>query len=166
MVREPALDRIARRIGEVLGQVDYLAEAEIAENVTVRFKRSRDPVKGERPALTIIFVGDRPSNDDTGHNAWEVVRIATFDLQADVRLVPAQDITGLRTVSLLLLAAVSALRAEGGPMLQLVDWIEAGEFDPEERTQVEDGRMTLSLEIMYRVRRDDPGALLAAGENA
>lgn len=166
MIREPALDRIARRAGEVLGQVDYLSVAGIADPVTVRHKRSRDPVKSERPALTLIFVGDRPSESETGHSMDEVVRIATFDLQADVRLVPTEDITGLRTVSLLLLAGVSALRAPGGAMLQLVDWIEVGEFDPEERVQIEDGRMTLSLEIMYRVRQDDPGALLTAEENA
>ena len=165
MPREPALDRIARRAGEVLGTVDYVAEAGIADQVTVRFKRSREPVRGERPCLTLILVGDRASDNETGHTDWEVVRLATFDLQADVK-VPPEDITGLRTVSLLLGAGISALRAPGGRMLELVDWIEVAEFDPEDRTQAEDGRMTAGLEIMYRVRRDDPMAMLTAEESA
>ncbi|MBX9814077.1 MAG: hypothetical protein K2X76_05185 [Sphingomonas sp.] len=164
MIAEAPRARIARRIGDVVGSVDYLDRAGIVDPVTVRYKRDRSPLKAERPALTIIFVADGPTEDETGHSISELVRRATFDLQADV-VVPHNDVTGIETVERMLGAAVSALRAEGGPMLDLVDWIEAGDIDPEDRTAIENGRMTISLEIRYRVRQDDPFVMLAAGEN-
>ncbi len=164
LLPQPPFVRIALRMAEIGADVDYLDQAGIAAPVTIRHRRKVQTVRGERPAITIIFVGDVPEPGD-GLNAWEQRRRATFDIQADVELSPGTDVTGLETAGLMLAAFVRALRVEGSPLLELVDWVEEGEIEPEDRAQPEDGRLVRTLELLYRARSDDGNALLGSEEN-
>lgn len=159
------IDRIAIRMKEIGETVDYADLAGVNGSVTVRHSRKRHPVRGDRPCHTIIFVGDEAVPGETGLNAWEILRQATFDIQSDLD-VPAEDETGLITLGRFSAAFVQALRAEGSTLLGLVDWVSEGDIEPEDRSQPEDGRLVRSLDVMYRVRSDDGNALLAAEENA
>lgn len=158
-------DRIEIRMREVGETVDFFDLAGVAEPVTIRHRRKREPVRGERPCFTLIFVGDVAVEGETGLNAWEVLRRATFDLQADID-VPGDDVTGRVTLGRMLAAYIGALRAEGSAMLTLVDDIIEGDVNAEDRAQAEDGRLVRSLDLLYRVRRDDGNVLLTAEENA
>ncbi len=158
-------DRIEIRMREVGETVDYLDLAGIAEPVTIRHSRKRHPVRGDRPCLTLIFVGDVAVEGETGLNAWEVARRATIDVQADID-VASDDPTGRVALGRMLAAFVGALRAEGSAMLTLIDDVIEGDIDPEDRAQAEDGRLVRSLDLLYRVRSDDGNVLLTAEENA
>lgn len=158
-------DRIEIRMREVGEGVDFAALAGVMSPVTIRHSRKRHPVRGDRPCVTLIFVGDVAVEGETGLNNWEVARRATFDLQADID-VPSDDVTGRITLGRMLAAFVGALRSEGSAMLALVDDITEGDIDPEDRAQAEDGRLVRSLDLLYRVRADDGNELLTAEENA
>lgn len=158
-------DRIEIRMREVGEAVDFLDLAGIAEPVTIRHSRKRHPVRGDRPCLSLIFVGDVAIEGETGLNAWEVARRMTVDVQADID-VPSDDVTGRVRLGRFLAAYVGALRAEGSALLSLIDDVIEGDIDPEDRAQAEDGRLVRSLDLLYRVRRDDGNVLLTPEENA
>lgn len=159
------IDRIAIRMREIGEVVDYATLAGIDAPVTVRHSRKRHPVRSDRPCHTIIFVGDEAVAGETGVNAWEIARRAVFDIQSDLD-VPSDDETGLVALGRFSAAFIRALRQEGSVMLELVDWVAEGDIEPEDRAQPEDGRLTRSLDVLYRVRSDDGNVLLTAEENA
>jgi len=157
-------------IENALLTVDFAVQAGISRPLTIRHSRSRAPVRAERPALSIIFVGDDPRPDEQDRNDWEQVRELTVDLQVDLDLETEnrfQDRTGLLYLSLVQAVAVKALKEPDMPVFLggLCDWISVGSIDPEERSQPDIGRMTRALTVLYRVRSDDANVLLAAGEN-
>ena len=157
-------DRIEIRMREVGEGVNYAELAGIAAPVRIRHSRKRHPVRGDRPCITLIFVGDAALDGETGLNAWEVARRATFDIQADIE-VSSDDVTGRVTLGRMIAAFVGALRAEGSALLALVDDVIEGEIDPEDRAQAEDVLLVRSLDLLYRVRSDDGNILLTAEEN-
>jgi hypothetical protein len=132
--------------------------------VKARHARNRKPVRGERPAVTLIMVTDEPTPVDLNLNQNEYQRRLTIDLQADVELdteLSGDDETALEVLSAMLLTAVDAIRA--GLVDVVCDWIELGAYDPEDRATPDDGRLVLEMIVVYRVRQDDEKVLLAPG---
>lgn len=145
--------------------VDYLEDAGIQARVKIRHKRKREPVRGDRPCHTLIFVVDEYQQGETGFSQDEIVRLMTVDLQTDIDVDP-QDVTGLDTLTRAQAAFLRRLRQPDSQTLQLVDWVTEGDIEPEDRAPAEDGRLTRSLVLQYRVLATDGNVLLAAGENA
>lgn len=150
--------------------VDYEDRAGLSSPVTVRHSRNRQPVRAERPALTIIFVSDEPRADEQDRNDWEQVREMVVDLQCDLDLETENSVadpTGLLYLSLVLAAALASFKDPEMPVFLggLCDFIMVGSVDPAERSQPDIGRMTRELTVLYRVRSDDANVLLSAGEN-
>lgn len=166
--------RILRAIAKDAASVDYHDLAGIPGVFTIRHKRKREPVRGDRPCHTLIFVRDEYVQGETGHTTDEIVRLVTVDIQTDIELSPVQsdatdspeDTTGLETLSRAQAATIRALRDPDSETMKLVDWITEGDVEPEDRAQAEDGRLVRSLVLQYRVSSIDGNVLLAAGENA
>lgn len=165
--------RLLEAAAETMRQVDYEDRAGTAKAVTVRHARNRKPVRAEKPALSLILVGDDPRPDELNRNAWERVRELQFDIQADADLATEdsdEDPTGLALLSRMLAAAVQRLevsfRDEATPLNQLCDYVSAGSIDPDEKSREDDGRLVRGLTVLYRVRADDSNVLLGPGENA
>jgi hypothetical protein len=137
--------------------------------VTVRHAFSRKALRSEKPAISLIMVDDDNRNDDVNLNAWETARVLVFDMQADVDTDTEDtglDPTGLRKVSRLLAAAVHGMRAEGSPLMGLIDEFTVGALGPDDKSQSENVRLVRTVSVLYRVRADDENVLLAAGVNA
>lgn len=149
--------------------VDYADQAGIGDLVTHQFKRKHGPVRGDMPCHTMIFVGDGSVPGETGLTAHESVRQMTVDVQTDIELDTVEsgaDPTGLETLLRTQAAFFAALRDPTSRTMQCVDWVIMGDVEPEDRAQPEDGRVTRSLVLQYRVSSTDENVLLAAGENA
>lgn len=135
--------------------------------VTVRHARSRKVMKGERPGISIVFVGDDPTGAEDLNND-ETQREMVFDLQCDVEMeteVSGEDPTGLGLLSRLAAVATRALRDDASPLRALCDFVTPGSVDPDDENRGDEGRLVRRLSVLYRVRSDDENVLLAAGEN-
>jgi hypothetical protein len=170
VIATPPHIRLLLAIEEFASLVDYEDAAGIDKPLTIRHSRSRKPVRSEKPAATIIFVGDDPQQAEMQRNSWETVRELVVDIQVDLELDTENsgvDPTGLLYLSLVVAAFVKSLKDPDQPVFLggMCDWISIRSIDPEERSQPDDGRMTRALTVLYRVRSDDANVLLAAGEN-
>lgn len=162
--------RILLAVETALNAVDLQDLSGVSAPVTVRHSRNRKVVLSERPSITILFVSDDPRPDDLNRNTAEAVRELVFDLQADLELATEDsgaDPTGMALLARLLGAAMSSLKTPGYEIFLggLVDWISAGGVDPSERSTPTDGRMTCAMNVVYRVRSDDPTVLLSSTED-
>ncbi|HEX9946412.1 MAG TPA: hypothetical protein VGA98_02630 [Allosphingosinicella sp.] len=151
--------------------VDYQVRAGASKPVKIRHARNRKPVRSEKPAISIIFVGDDPRPDDLQRNAWEAVRELQADLQCDADLAAEdseEDVTGLAVLSRILAAGVEMLevarRDVVTPFNDLADSIMAGTVDPDDKSREDDGRLVRRVTVVYRVRTDGSNVLLAPGE--
>ena len=156
-------------IQAVLETCDFVADAGVSTAMTIRHSRNRKPVRGERPALTIIFVGDVYEQGDSGHSQDEIVRRMTVDLQYDLELATEDsddDPTGLELLGRVDAVALHALRVGPNAMIgRTSDWIIAGDINPEDRATPDEGRMTRAIDVLYRVGAVDGNVLLAPEEN-
>jgi hypothetical protein len=167
-------DRILLAMEKDAEGVDYLDLAGVPGPFKIRHRRKRNPMRGERPCHTLIFVGDEAVQGETGLSTGEIVRLLTVDMQTDMELPVVlseaidapDDKTGLATLSRTQAAAIAAMRHPESETMKLVDWVIEGDVEPEDRAQAEDGRLVRSLVLQYRVSSVDGNVLLAAGENA
>lgn len=151
-----------------LGAVaDYTQAGVTSGPVTVRHSRNRSPVRGERPAVTLILVSDEPQPTEFQHNQWELVREMVVDVQVDLDLASedsGEDETGLEALMLVVAVFVASLRGPDQIWLDgLCDFVNIGALEPDDRSTPDEGRMTRALTVLYRVRADDENQLLAAG---
>lgn len=169
MIDDKPFVRLMLLIGQVLETCDYTVDAGVTGAMTIRFSRNRGAVRGEKPAITIIFVGDVAQQGDTGLTQDEILRVLTVDLQIDVDLateISGLDPTGLGLLGRIVDVSMGALRAEGGTMSLWCDWIVPTDVEPEDRSTPDQGRLVQALDVIYRVHARDENVLLAAGENA
>jgi hypothetical protein len=139
--------------------------------VTVRHARFRNSISAEKPCITFLFVGDEPMEDETQHNAWEVVRELTMDMMIDMDI-PAEDSeldpTGFAMMGRQLAVAYATLSPPGSGNTALggmADFVRPGSIDPADNNTSDNGRLVRGISVLYRVRSDDPNVLLSAGEN-
>lgn len=166
MITTPPFERLLEAILTDLETIDYQADTGIV-GVGTRHLRNRSTAAEERPCVAVRFDGDERADDDRNHNGQEAVRWLHFALVADLDLDTEDagtDDTGQKKLGLLLAASVKGLRRAGSAIGALSDWIIPGAFDPDENSQPDEGRLVLSLTVVYRVRTDDENALLAQGE--
>lgn len=168
MIAIPPPILILRKMA-ALGRTADFTEVGVLQPVKVRHARNRKPVRGERPAVTLILVSDEPRPDEQDRNMWEVVREMVVDVQVDADLDTEDsdlDDTGLLKLMLIHAVFVASLRGPDQTWLdQLVDRISVDSLEPDDRSQPDDGRMTRALRVLYRTRSDDENHLLAAGES-
>lgn len=143
---------------------------EVGGPVTIRHARNRNPVRSERPCISLICVSDEVRGDDQMRNEWEVVRELVVDLQVDLELTAEDsglDETGLAALSMTVTAFLRAIRDEEPTswLDGMCDWISIGSLEPDDRSTPSDGRMTRAITVLYRTRSDDENVLLAAGVN-
>lgn len=170
LIAVPPHIRILTAMQAAIAGEDFMADAGTSSAVTVRQSRNRKPVRAERPAITLIFVGDSPTQGDTGHSMDEIQRRMIVDLQADAELDAEEagtDPTGLLLLSRMLAVACRVLRIEGGPIAgNWCDWVEIDDLEPDERSTPDDGRLVRAVTVVYRTHARDENVLLALGANA
>ena len=160
-----------------------LAAATGQAGLTIRFARNRYATNKERPALSIAFVEDGPTDNAQNLALGEKQRTLSLDLIVDLEVEeeagaeaaleagqdPATfDPTGLGELSAVLVEAVSMLqRAWRGdvnmadyPIAAYADWIEEIGIDDDEDLADIDGRLVARVNVLYRVHAEDPKMLL------
>lgn len=170
MIAKPPHIRLLEAIYATLKAFDFEAATGIP-GVTIRHFRNRNPKKGEKPCISIRWMGNEDARVDGQYrNEWERVKNCNVDLQVDMALPPEsaapadQDETGWALPSILAAAAFGALRAEGSPMAAVSDWVQESDTDPDEDSTADEGRLVQAIVVVYRVYSEDPNRLLAAGE--
>lgn len=170
MIDLPPPVRILLKMAELGRGADYSQAIPAAGRpVTVRHARNRKPVRGEKPAISLILVSDEPQPDEQDRNLWEAVREMVVDVQVDADLDKEDsglDETGLGALMLMVAIFVASLRGPDQTWIAgMVDAVQIGSLEPDDRSTPDDGRMTRALTVLYRVRSDDENVLLAAGVN-
>lgn len=170
MLQTPPPIRLLRMMADRGRAADFSQAGIVSKPVKVRHARNRNPVRGEKPAVTLILVSDEPQPTELARNEQELVREMVVDVQADIDLATeesGEDDTGLEVLMLVIAVFVDSLRDQNVPswLGGYCDWISIGALEPDDRSTPDEGRMTRALSVLYRVRSDDENVLLAAGEN-
>lgn len=170
MIQTPPTIRLLRMMADRGRAADYTQAGVVSAPVTVRHARNRNPVRAEKPAVSLILVSDEEQPSEQMRNEWEVVREMIVDVQVDLDLATEDsggDDTGMASLMLVIAVFVQSLRDPEVPswLGGYCDWIKVGALEPDDRSTPDEGRMTRALSVLYRVRSDDENVLLAAGEN-
>lgn len=150
--------------------------AEPAE-LLLRWARNRYTTFEERPCIALAFVSDGPrENSDQYLSAGEAERELALDIVADVELPTeaaceeglAEDTARLEILSHFVDQPLKALKAgfidqvgARTPLTRVAHWVEDLGIDDDEDLADENGRLVCRINVLYRVRADDPTILLA-----
>lgn len=146
--------------------------------LTVRDERGVAASDEERPALLVRITSDEPEESDVGVGFGvygELRMLLGIELVFDADLPTAlseADVTGLSFLASLAVIAVKVLKDAVGPddLDSPLGDISAAVIErgraPGENNTSDEGRLVQSLDVLYRVRDDDPTVLLRKGVNA
>ncbi len=135
---------------------------------TIRHHRFRHLTEEERPGICLRWDGDKPHEDDVENGylslgEMRVVCNVSIEIDADIDD-EADDPTGFKDITRYVEKVLSALRDPLNPH-SVWDHVQYVGLGPDEDSMSDEGRLVLSLDVIYRVRSDDPSVLLSPGEN-
>lgn len=144
---------------------------------TVRHRRHRDAIYTERPALSIALVAVDVNEEEQAYhtpneNCWraEIDLIVDMDLPAedeDARDTSgAQDLTGWDHLTTAARMFANLYLDTDGEMFTVVDDVRPGKIDPDEDSKPDQGRLAMSVIVLYRTSARDTMRLLNAEMNA
>jgi len=148
----------------------------LSKPLTVRHYRHRQSELAERPGLAIRYVSSEIDNERGAfHTSSEQCRAMTVDLvfdsvilaEVDGNVAPgdANDATGWdRLLGVGHYAAGLCVRM-ASPLRLIVDDLLYGDVDPDENTQPDEGRLAISVVVLYRTLFEDPLLLLGPEQN-
>jgi hypothetical protein len=164
--------RILERMKEIAEAANLHAEFGLSQPFKIRHARHRVSTKGERPcmALRLVSVELDPDRQQV-HTQSEVCWAMTVDIIVDMELpaeadVAGADPTGWNQMSSTARAFANLYFDPQSTLLTLVDDTLPGDLDPDEDSTPDDGRLVLSIVVLYRTLRDDMNILLNSEENA
>lgn len=146
-------------------------------DLTFRWRRNRYTTAEERNCLSLAFVGDRPRDpEDTNLALGETMRELQLDLIADIEL-PTEvaveeadtedDYARLQILMAVLMLAVRALKrsftdpaAAPTPLTPWAMGVEEVVTEDDEDLADINGRLVSRINVLYRVRSEDPTVLL------
>lgn len=168
---------LQEQLGEMLAELD-------GDQTELKFRwlRNRYTTQEEKPCIAIAFVNDGPQDPQDADQypaAGEAVRELALDLVIDVDL-PTEveadedeiiaDLAGLEILSHIERRAVQALKwgfidpAQAPTPLSLsAHWVQELGVDNDEDLVDFPGRLVSRVNVLYRVRSDDPMILLMQG---
>jgi hypothetical protein len=148
----------------------------------LRWLRNRYTTAEEKPCIALAFVSDGPqdpSGQDQYPAAGEAVRELAVDIIVDLE-VPTEveaeeeelvaDVAGLEILSHFERRALRALKRgfldpadAATPLSAVAHWVQELGVDNDEDLVDFNGRLVSRINVLYRVRSDDPMILLAQG---
>jgi len=137
----------------------------------IRHMRNRKATKGEVPAMSLRLVDIALDPDRQAiHSSSEVCWKAVIDLVLDVDLPPEaasdeSDPTGWNILSVSANTFAGLYLDENSKIRALVDDVMPGDVDPDEDSTPDNGRLALSVVVLYRTLWNDPNHLLSPEEN-
>lgn len=145
--------------------------------LTVRHFRHRHTDKNERPGIALRYVQSEVDNErGPMHTSSEQCWAMTVDIVVDLTLKPERshnlaagddnDATGWDRLIGLARTVAGIYVDMDSPLRDLVDDVLHGDTDPDEDSQPDEGRLAISVIVLYRTLYSDPMSLLAPGENA
>ena len=164
-------------VKDTIDAIDWLTilAAPLDAPNTIRHARYRYSTAEERTAIAIRWDGDEPEDSmqsDSYLSSGEMLVKMSLSIEIDADLDPeptdgsaGADETGLKKLTRYANAVLKALRAEGSIISNFSDFVQYGGLGPDEDNISDEGRLVLSLFVLYRVRSDDPTVLLATGVN-
>jgi hypothetical protein len=157
-------------------------------DLKIRFARNRYVTRGERPAVSIAFVSDEPTDGDGAEgggvylNPDELLRSLGVDLIVDAEVeteasAEAGDLTslppdtfdgtGLATLSWILDCALLILKRcmfdplrDTTDLGKMADWVGEVSIEDDEDLADDDGRLVGRANVLYRTSSQDPTVLL------
>jgi hypothetical protein len=144
-------------------------------DLRIRWMRNRYTSIEERPCIAIAFVSDEPTDVREQYmTTSEAQRTLAIDIIADVELpteteaeTDVSDIARIEILSHFVDQPLYALKRgfqdpadSPTPLSRVAHWVEDLGIDDDEDLADENGRLVCRLNVLYRVRSDDPTVLL------
>lgn len=168
----------------ILGAMQEIAAAAklgsrygLEQEFTVRHYRHRQAGITERPCCGIRWMSGGIDEERGGfHTTGETCMIAEIDLVIDMDLPPEDvdasdpsaitDVSGWDHLTTFARLFATLFLAMDSPLRLLVDDVLPGKIDPDEDSKPDQGRLVISLVVLYRVWSEDMMRLLGPGDNA
>lgn len=164
------VSRIMAEMFRIADEADVGTLLGLGSSIAVRHYRHRPTNASERPCLALRVADDALNDEFENTTMDEVPRLLEVDLVLDMELVPEQDgedalsdsvdPTGWDHLYGIALTYAKLFLAYDSELRDLVDDVLPGDHDPDQDSKPDDGRLVISVRVLYRTRFDDPLELL------
>jgi hypothetical protein len=169
--------RILEKMKEIAVAADVATAFELAGEFLIRHYRHRQAGKSERPGAALRYVSSEIDQDrGSFHTSSEVCWAMSVDIVVDTTLLAEKghdeaagddnDATGWDRLTAIARWLAKLYVDMGSELRDLVDDVLYGGIDPNEDSQPDDGRLAITVVVLYRTLHADPLHLLSPEENA